>query len=476
MAQAITLIASIFFIFMIIGAVLVILDDNQDSGRKVAWILTISILPIIGLILYIIFGMNYRRPGFFQIQNKVFLETFEKEADQDTKRLLFGDDHEEDIRPEYRELSRLLKKDSGLTVCDENEIEIITSGGRKLEALVNDILTAKHHIHFEYFYFLKDDGSRKIKNLLMQKAREGVKVRFIHENIANITIWPSYYNEMKEAGVEVVKFTNPNAFILSKFNYRDHRKIVVIDGKVGYTGGMNIGDDYFFRWRDTHTRITGKAVASLQYSFLNSWITSGGKIECGFNGLFPHNLALHDDKLVQIIPDEPDRQWPIIHMGAVWTAQHAKDYLYIQTPYFVPPEPLLLSLKAAALKGCDIRLMLPAKADLFFMGPANKSFYRECLDAGIRIFEKGGKFIHSKTLVSDDYISVIGSANMDYRSMELSYEINSYIYNEEKALENKAIFLEDMKECKEVILEEWNRRPLLHKIVQSIMRLFAPLL
>lgn len=476
MSSIYTIIISIIGILLITGAILVILNDNQDSGRKVAWILIIGILPVIGLLLYIVFGMNFRKPGFFQYRNRQFLDIFEEKASKETKDILFDTTEEESIRPEYRSLSRLLKKDSGLTVTDNNEVEIITSGGRKLEALVNDLLAAKHHIHFEYFYFLKDDGSKRIKKLLMQKAREGVKVRFIHENIANITIWPGYYDEMKKAGVEVVKFTNPNAFLLSKFNYRDHRKIVVIDGKIGYTGGMNIGDDYFFRWRDTHMRITGNAVAALQYSFLNSWITSGGKIEGNFDEFFPQNRAIHDHKLVQIIPDEPDREFPILHMGALWTAHHAEKYLYIQTPYFVPPEPLLMALKAAAFKGCDVRLMVPKKADLFFMGPANKSFYQDCLEAGIRVFEKGGKFIHSKTMVSDDYLSIIGSANMDCRSMELSYEINAYIYSDEIARENYRIFMDDLRECREIRLEDWQKRPWYHKFTQAIMRLFAPLL
>ena len=455
---------------------MVILNDNQDSGRKIAWILIIGILPILGLLLYLAFGLNFRKPGFFKIRNRKFLEVFEENAGETTKELLFGNGKEEDIRPRYRELSRLLSSDSGLTVSSNNEIEIITSGGRKLEALVNDLLAARHHIHFEYFYFLKDDGSRRIKNLLMQKAREGVKVRFIHENIANITIWPSYYNEMKEAGVEIVRFTNPDSFILSKFNYRDHRKIVVIDGKIGYTGGMNIGDDYFFRWRDTHMRITGNAVATLQYCFLNSWITSGGEISEGFDKFFPHEIKVHDDKLVQIIPDQPDREWPILHMGAVWAAQHAEKYLYIQTPYFVPPEPLLLALKSAALKGCDVRLMVPEKADLFFMDPANKSYYQECLEAGIRIYEKRGRFIHAKTSVSDDYLSIIGSANMDDRSLELSYEINTYTYNEDIAKENKRIFLADLEGCKEILAKEWKKRPWYRKFSEPLMRLFAPLL
>lgn len=476
MFQVISIIFSLVFVLLLVGAVLVILNDNQDSGRKVAWLLIIGILPVIGLLLYFVFGLNFRKPGFFKLRNKEFLDVFEEKAGEQTKELLFGKSREGNIRHEYQELSHMLCSDSGLTVSNDNDIEIITSGERKLEALVNDILAAKHHIHFEYFYFLKDDGSRRIKNLLMQKAKEGVKVRFIHENIANITIWPSYYNEMKKAGVEIVRFTNPDTFLLSKFNYRDHRKIVVIDGKIGYTGGMNIGDDYFFRWRDTHMRLTGNAVAALQYCFLNSWVTSGGKIEGNFDGFFPQERKSHNDKLVQIIPDQPDRQWPMLHMGAVWTAQHSKDYLYIQTPYFVPPEPLLLALKSAALKGCDVRLMLPAKADLFFMGPANKSFYTECLEAGIRIYEREGRFIHAKTTVSDNYLSIIGSANMDYRSMELSYEINAYIYDEEIAVENRKIFLEDLKNCREIVLEDWKKRAWHKKTAETLMRLFSPLL
>ena len=176
------------------------------------------------------------------------------------------------------------------------------------------------------------------------------------------------------------------------------------------------------------------------------------------------------------MPDEPDNQWPVIQMGTVWAVQHTKEYIYIQTPYFVPPEPLLQALKSAALKGADVRIMMPKKADLCYMGPANRSYYTECLEAGIKIYEKTGNFIHSKTLVSDDYLSILGSANMDYRSFELNYEINTYIFDSLVAKENKAIFLKDMETCDEVTLERWRRIPWYRKILQPIIRLFAPLL
>ena len=469
------------FFLVVIGTILVILtDEDGDSGKKIAWIIVVALLPVIGILCYIVFGLNPRRNSKYEEHARRFHDAFSEYADSRTYRRLFGEKNREKIREGYRELSVLLSKSNGTTVTENNDIEIITSGKRKFEALAADLENAKDHIHMEYFYFRKDSGSKKIKEILMRKAREGVKVRFIHENIANIDISPRYYNEMKKAGVEVVKFTTARFNLLTlsaKLNYRDHRKIVVIDGKIGYTGGMNIGDDYFIRWRDTHMRITGNAVYALQYCFLYSFCSSGGRIPPSFDPLFPDtDRGLKRNELVQIVPDQPVDRWPVIHMGTVWAVQHARDYIYIQTPYFVPPEPLLYALKASALKGADVRIMMPRKADLIYMSIANKSYYHECLEAGVRIFEKKGSFIHSKTIVSDDYLSVIGSANMDYRSLGLNYEINAYIFNEETAVRNKDIFLADMEECEEITIENWEKRPWYTKLIQAVVKLFAPLL
>ncbi len=476
-----TVIAYAFLVLVIAGTILVILsDDEADSGRKIAWILVVALLPAIGIIAYIVFGLNPRRNSRHEEYSGLFHEAFAKIADEDEYRKLFGEENRAAIRAGYRELSALLSHSNGTTVTDNNDVEVITSGKRKFEALVNDLENAKEHIHMEYFYFRKDSGSKRIKEILMRKAREGVKVRFIHENIANIDISPRYYNEMKKAGVEVVKFTRPRFSLLrfsAMLNYRDHRKIVVIDGKIGYTGGMNIGDDYFVRWRDTHMRITGNAVYALQYCFLYSFVTSGGKIKENFHEFFPETAGLPSGgELVQIVPDQPVGRWSILQMGATWTVQHAGSYVYIQTPYFVPPESLLQALKSSALKGADVRIMVPRKTDMIYMTLANKSYYRGCLEAGVRIFEKNGSFIHSKTIVSDDYLSVIGSANMDYRSFQLDYEINAYIFDEAMAVRNRRIFEEDLGECTEITLDSWCRRPWYLKFAYSVIRLFAPLL
>ncbi len=499
----ISIITTTLLALLVIGVLLVIIFDDGDSGRKFAWMLVISLLPVIGILLYLMFGINYHHHWFFERRHEKFLRTVKNEADDDLMRVLRGEDEMEDVEPDFQSLARLLANNNSYTVSSGNDVEIMTNGKRKFELLTKDLSEAKDSIHMEYFLFGKDKGSERIKEILMEKARQGVKVRFIHENIANLNIPGSYYNEMRKAGVSVVKFTNPRKHLLNlvtSINYRDHRKIVVIDGRIAYTGGMNIKDRYFLEWRDTHMRITGKAVASLQNSFMNSWLTAGGTLDKPYMHYFPTvkqgpedrgdyvrqpvpssidisgvQPVIHD-ALLQVVPDEPDAQWELTEMGYVWMANNAKEYIYLQTPYFVPPEVVLHALKSAALRGVDVRLMIPKAADSAYMQPANKSFFTECLEAGIRIYLRGGHFIHSKTFVCDDYLSQIGSANMDYRSFSINYEINTFIFNKEAAVLNKAIFMKDLEESEEVIFKEWVRRPWYDKIMERVMRLFAPLL
>ena len=487
---------SVLFGILVIGVILVIIADDGDSGRKLAWLLIIALLPVLGLILYFAFGINYRRHWYFNRQHQRFLDAFKNGSDENLNRLLFGKEDEVKIREEFRPLSVLIGTSPYPRVSDGNFIEIITEGKRKFDLLIRDLNAAKEYMHLEYFHFGNDGSSKFIKDILIRKASEGVKVRFVYENIANFPISSRYYNQMKKAGVEVLSFTNPRAHLLNlitKINYRDHRKIVVIDGKIGYTGGMNISDRYFHLWRDTHLRIEGPAVASLQYVFLDSWITSGGVLDRALIEYFPlsdfkkvsesinHPSANIKEKslygkLVQILPDEPNGRWPLIQMSYEWVIDNAKKYIYLQTPYFVPPESLLNSLKSAALRGVDVRLMMPRKTDNFFMRPVNHSYYEECLEAGVRIFIRGGNFIHSKTFVSDDYISSIGTANLDFRSFNINYEVNTYIYDEEAALLNKAIFMEDMEISNELSLEAWDKRQWTRRIFERVLRLFSPLL
>lgn len=504
-------ILSALYFLLILSVCTVILVDKGDSGRKFAWLLIIAVLPVVGLVLYLMFGINYRHHWIFNRRHQRYMDIFKSEATPELAEILFGSGNVSKIREEYRPLARLLGAEGYPSVTSGNDIEIITSGQRKFDLLCEDIKAAKESIHIEYFHFGNDKGSKAVKRLLMQKAREGVKVRFLYENIANFPIASTYYNAMRKAGVEVIKFTNPRMHVLdlvTMLNYRNHRKIVVIDGRIGYTGGMNINDHYFRQWRDTHLRITGDAVASLQHIFMDSWLTGGGTLDKAMIDFFPmaragaatvpmagENVptdggnvpeppeidfrATHPTlrgKLLQIVPDEPDRPLPILQLSYEWALHHAKDYIYLQTPYFVPTEPVMDALKAAALCGVDVRLMLPEVADNILMRPANRAYYEEVLQAGVRIFLRRGEFIHAKTFVCDDYLSSIGSANLDFRSFAINYEVNSYIYDEQTALMNKGIFLYDIRQCHELTIEEWSRRPWYSRILESLMRLFAPLL
>lgn len=498
-------ILTILYFLLILSVFTVILVDKGDSGRKFAWLLVIAVLPVVGLALYLMFGINYRHHWIFNRRHQRYRDIFEAGTTPELDRLLFGNENENRVREEYRPLAKLLGSEGYPSVTSDNDIEVITSGQRKFELLCEDIKAAKESIHVEYFHFGNDKGSKTIKRLLMQKAREGVKVRFLYENIANFPIASAYYNAMRKAGVEVIKFTNPRMHVLdmaTKLNYRNHRKIVVIDGRIGYTGGMNINDHYFRQWRDTHMRITGNAVAVLQYIFLDSWLTGGGTIDKKMIDYYPMASGDHADastgsavsetipeeidfrathptlkgKLIQIVPDEPDRPLPILQLSYEWALQHAKKYIYLQTPYFVPTEPVMDALKTAAMCGVDVRLMLPEVADNLLMRPANRAYYEEALQAGVRIFLRQGEFIHAKTFVCDDYLSSIGSANLDFRSFAINYEVNSYIYDEQTALMNKGIFMYDLHQCRELTLEEWSKRPWYSRILESFMRLFAPLL
>ena len=497
---------SALFVLLLVGVVLVILFEEGDSGRKAAWLLIITILPVIGLVLYLMVGISYRYRWLYRIFHKPWLEAQAQLPEGRLKELFEGERSLASVQEHWRSLVPLLATDDANTVCGGNDVEIITDGRRKYDLLVRDLLAAKEYIHVEYYLFGKDPWSDGIRRILMQKAREGVKVRFIHENIVNFDLCGKYWKEMADAGIEVLPFTNPRRHLLNfvtRLNYRDHRKIVVIDGRTGYCGGMNIKARYFEGWRDTHLRVTGDAVLSLQSSFLSTWMTAGGTIDREYGQFFPETgdaAALPEpgaefrparpgadgtvvphpvlkEVLVQVVPDEADNRWPITQMGYVRAISLAREYIWLQTPYFVPTEPVLEALKAAALSGVDVRLMVPFRTDAPLMGPVNESFFSECLAAGIRIFRwKGGTFIHAKTFVCDDYLTMVGSANIDYRSFMINHEINTFLYDRPAALQYKSIFLEDQEVSEEVTWDRWTQRSWFRKLRERIFRLFAPLL
>jgi len=442
----------------------------MHSGKLKVLLIVLCVLLVAAVILAVL-SWNNRRSS--DGTGNRFDRAYELVQGTPAEAKVFSRSDESIVSDKYHPLASLFESASYLKPTLHNDIEIITEGKRKYDLLIEDLQNAEESIHMEYFHFGIDKGSRAIRKALIDKAKQGVKVRFIYDNIANIPIPPVYFWSMKLSGVEVRRYTGLHR-IIPDINYRDHRKVVVIDGKIAYTGGMNINDHYFKDWRDTHLRLTGDAVYSLQYNFLDMWMHTGGTVNEDITDLFPeHDVT--EELPVQIVPDGPDAPFPVIQTGLEWIAENAEDYLYIQTPYLVPSDSTLEAMKTATSNGVDVRIMVPQNSDMAAMGYINRSFYEECLQLGIRIFERAGEFMHSKTLVCDDYLSSVGSANIDPRSLDLCYELNAYMYDRPTALKNKEIFLNDLSLCKEITEEVLKGYDFIEKGLQWFFKLFAPL-
>lgn len=463
------IILSVVFVVTLIGTVLVVISENRNPIRTQAWVLLLLTLPVIGLVIYYFFGQNNRRIKYISVK-------YYKRVKSMAQNTLIP-------TPNVNKLSKvsglvdMLQQINGANLLQGSEVEVITSGPRKFQALMDDMRNAKEHIHMEYFIFSNDETGTQIRELLMEKAKEGVTVRFLYDHLASWFVPPRFFRKMKKAGVEVAPFIKVFfPLFRSKANYRNHRKVVVIDGRIGYTGGMNIGNEYALKdgWRDTHLRITGPGVHGLQANFLIDWRATGREL-IDDPAYFPE-MEPTTDNLMQVVSAGPVYPYQNLLKATLYIIMNAREYLYIQTPYFLPTDSLYEALETAALTGVDVRLMVSKKSDSPYVDPAAQSYYEGLLKAGMRIYELHGVFSHAKSMVCDDYISVIGSANMDFRSFETNFEINTYLYDTDLALENKKIFFEDMKRCEELSLRSWRKRPRYRKALESFMRLLSPLM
>ena len=442
--------------------------------NKIVWI--VLILAGVALLFWLVFGINWRSKQNYDRKHHLLRSRMQAEDTEELRRLLFSNGLTMRVEQRFQPLTMLLAR-GGRPSVSLSTPQIITSGKDKYNMLMSDLICAKESIHMEYFHFGIDKSSRKIRQVLMEKARQGVKVRFINENIANWPIPNCYFRSMRKAGVEVVNFSD-SKFSLLRFlmtlSYRDHRKIVVIDNRIGYTGGMNINDHYFYQWRDTHLRLTGEAVASLQYAFLDTWLASGGQLHSAVNSFFFHldkpSCGQSLGKLTQITPDDPTSPDPVLLTAYEWILNHAQKYVWFQSPYIAPPPSLISAMRNAAQRGVDVRVMVPEHCDTAIMRPINKSYYAELTEAGVQFYVRSGEFMHSKTIVCDDYLSCVGSANLDYRSFGIDYEINTFFYDRAVALRQKQIFENDLPICRLIIAAETHPTPW-----QRLMRHLAPI-
>lgn len=375
---------------------------------------------------------------------------------------------------------------TGAQFHGENTVEVFTSGKEKFDALERDLLEAKESINLQYYIFAGDDTGNKIANVLKEKARSGVKVRVIYDHVGSFSVRSRFFKDMQAAGVLAYPFfkvTFPQ--LATRVNWRNHRKLCIIDNKIGYIGGMNIADRYidggnFDVWRDTHLRITGPAVDALNYSFAVDWnFTTGELIELSSNHS-DHERNAHSSAVkgvgAQVLTNGPTSQWHAVEMAFHKAILNAQRRVYIQTPYFLPTEGLLNALQTAALAHVDVRIMIPEASDSKMLTYASASYIKECLRSNIKVYMYKAGMLHAKMLIVDDEMVSIGSTNFDFRSFEYNFEANIFCYSKEFNARMLEVFKNDLKDCERVNAYQWNKRSLWRKACESFLRLLSPVL
>ncbi len=478
-----SIVLSSIFLITIVFIVIIIFFENREPSKTAAWLLLFILLPILGFVIYIYFGQNFRKKRLFKKKDIIDerdldrMIAFQFQKVQDANSF-----YDQDIYKKKKLISLLLQNSKSPFTLN-NRSKVLTNGRETFRAIFNAIHRARHHVHLEY-YIVKDDKIGNIlRKLLILKAKQGVKIRFIYDGLGSRKLSKYYLNSLKEAGVEIVPFLPVKIPILnSKLNFRNHRKIVVVDGKIGFIGGLNVGDEYWVGspklgfWRDTHFQIEGEATYALQYIFLMDWYYATGEMVDDYKMLFPEHDVYGEEQLIQIAASGPDSEWEGIQQAYFTSIATAEDRIFIESPYFIPDESLLMALKTSALSGVDVRIILPDRPDHRTVFWASRSYIEELLNAGVKVYFYNKGFIHGKILLVDGIIASVGTANMDIRSFQLNFEVNALIYNKDVVERLEKDFYEDLRESTQVDLSEFKKRPLSHKIMESFARLFSPIL
>ena len=466
-------IVSTLFLLAVVATIVVVVLDNRSPVKTLAWVLVLIFLPVVGLALYYFFGQDKRRERLISKKGFKRLTKYPMMEFQMQESFKVPDEKQ-------HQLIRFFQKVNFALPFEGNSIKVYQDGYSMLQSLLATIKSAQHHIHVEFYIFEDDAVGRLVKDALMDKAREGVEVRVLYDDVGCWKVPSLFFEEMRESGVEVRGFLKVRfPRFTSKVNYRNHRKLVVIDGRIGYIGGMNLGERYLKGvawgiWKDVMMQMKGRAVYGLQTTFLTDWYAVDHSLITS-SVYFPE-MEKQGNALVQVVTSDPVGSWRDIMQGLLVAITSSKKYLYIQTPYLLPTEPILWALKTVALAGVDVRIMIPKMTDTRWIHWGTMSYLQELMKAGIKVYMYQKGFLHSKLVVCDDCLSTVGSTNMDFRSFEHNFEVNAFMYDHESALRMKEIFLEDQKDAELVQAKEWRMRPWYQKVMESVIRLFAPLL
>ena len=466
---------AILYEIVVVLTIVHVLMDNRQPAKTMAWALVIYFVPVAGMVLYLFFGVNTRRERMVSMRS----------LNQLTKRsmLEFVEQHDLKVSEKHKQVVDLFVNQNFAMPFKDNAIDIYTDGYGYFTALLAAIAKAKSHIHLDFYIFEDDALGALISDALISRARCGVEVRVIYDDVGCWNVSHRFFERMREEGIEVCPFL-PVRFpsFTSKVNYRNHRKIVVIDGQVGFVGGMNIALRYVKGkdgrpWRDTAIKLTGGGVYGLQRAFLIDWYFVDRTLISN-RKYYPQPLVdTPNDCITQTVTSSPITAHPEIMQGYVRLILAARRYIYIESPYFLPNEPVLFALKTAALGGIDIRIIVPWQTDARIAEWGGRSYLREMVEAGIDVYLYRGGFLHSKLLICDDSLASCGSANFDFRSFENNFESNVFFYDRQMALRIKELYMADEAQSVDFNdVDTLRHRPYLHRLTESLFRLLAPLL
>ncbi len=465
----------VIYLAITIGGIVAVLMDNKQPEKTMAWILVLCFMPIVGIIFYLFFGQNTRK-------EKVISE---RSMDLLMKRsmLEFAEQENLHIPRRNRPLMKLFTNQNWALPFKDNEVSIFTDGYEFVSTLLYNIGQAQDHIHLDTYIIEDDPLGNLVADALIDKARQGVEVRLLYDDVGCWRVKDRFFNRMRAAGIQVYAFM-PVRFpaFTGKVNYRNHRKLCVIDGKVGFIGGMNIALRYVKgtarqTWRDTHLCIRGGAVYAIQRAFLVDWYFVSRTLVTDRRYYPPVDKTINNNCLTQIVTSSPVSPWPDIMQGYVRVLLQAHRYVYMESPYFLPTEPVLFAMRTAALSGVDVRLIVPRHGDAKLVEWASRSYLMEVIEAGVKVYLYEPGFNHSKILVSDDNLSSCGSTNIDFRSFENNFEANAFFFNEGMALRLKKVFLTDQAQSTLVDdVSYFIKRPFLQRLLESLVRLLSPLL
>ncbi len=460
---------------VIAGTIVHVVLDNRQPAKTMAWAMVIFFVPVVGIVFYLFFGLNHRKEKLIS----------QRSVDQLSKRSMLGfvEQHDFHVPDRYKQLVDLFINQNMSLPFKDNHVHIMTDGYAFISGLMKDIGSARHHIHIDLYIFEDDALGELVADALIDKAQSGVEVRIIYDDVGCWRVHHRFIERLRGNGIEIVPFL-PVRFpsFTSKANYRNHRKLIVIDGQIGYIGGMNIAMRYVKGtgkqpWRDTMLRLTGGIVYALQRAFLVDWYFVDRTLITDRKYYPVLQKSIENNCLAQVVTSGPLAQYPEIMQGFVRSILAARRYIYIETPYFLPNDPVLFALKTAVVGGVDVRVICPLHSDARFTEWASRSYLRELQEAGAKIYLYQGGFLHSKLMISDDSLSTCGSTNLDVRSFENNFEANIFIYDEDTALRLKKVFMDDASQSIELTKLSHRMHPnFFHRLWESFVRLFSPLL